>query len=390
MLGRSRMINAADCTILTPPDCDFPVDPSNTVPAPATQFDKPSTYTSQLVKYATGYKAHQMMSAGILSQHCEDHDLVMKFHSEILGILDSLPPASSPQKPDTTWDESLPVLPKHRQHISIMINSFLVALHRPHAMCSPISREAGIRAALATLASQQGLFNLLQEHQYRIHSLTCYTLDAAMFLTSMVVRRKTSNPLQNLHDDEFLPKKAICIALNQAQARLEKAKVRSAIAGAAARIIHHCLLTIRRSIRGIPVESRRKEPDSPSFLGTDTNKVDLLNASASATSSQNYVGTQESGNHTHHTTSLETKNGHNSSLSTSLGFEANIGFSGPLTIGGDSRFDFGDMLDLDNSDDPNLPFGGLQFDVDLQTGLWMEQIGLAENTFEDPGPEVFA
>lgn len=384
------MINAADCTILTPLDCDFPVEAFNTVPAPAAQFGRPSTYTSQLVKYATGYKAHQMMSAGVLSQHCKDRDLVMKFHSEILEILNSLPPASSPQNPDTTWDESFPALPKHRQHISIVINSFLVALHRPHAMYSPISREAGIRAALATLASQQGLFNLLQEHQYRIHSLTCYTLDAAMFLTSMVVRRKTSSPLQNQDDGKFLPLRAICIALNQAQTRLEKAKARSAVAGAAAKIIHHCLLTIRRSIRGLPVESREKEADSPSFASTDTNTVDPLDASASGTSSQNYVVTPLSDNHTHHTTSLETKNGHNSSLSTSLGSEANIGFGDPLATERDFRFDFCDMLDLDNPDDPTFPFGGLQFDVDLQTGLWMEQIGLAENTFEDPELEGFA
>lgn len=46
------------------------------------------------------------MSAGVLSQHCKTHNLVMIFHWEIMEILDSVPSASSPQNPDTMSSEN--------------------------------------------------------------------------------------------------------------------------------------------------------------------------------------------------------------------------------------------------------------------------------------------
>lgn len=385
MLGRSRMINAADCTVSTPLDCDFPMDPLNTVPAPSAQSGRPSTYTAQLVKYTSGYKIHQMLSAGVLSQHCKDYDLVMKFHTEILEILDFLPPTYSTCNPDTSWDATFPDVPKQRLHISVVISSILMALHRPHAMRFPFSRVSAIRAALDILAAQQRLFNLLQEYQYRIHSLTFFTLDAAMFLTSMSLRRKAFDPPDDHGDVDGLPLREICIALSQAQVRLEKAKTRSAVAGAAARIIRYCLLRIQMSTQEVSVASPHRSTDTLRSPSTGTNMLGPSDESASghlefSTDKQN-VTTSGSD---YHTISPDFKASPHASVGGPQDSRFDADFGKALVADEGLGFDFGTMINIGHPSNLTSPFDGLRFDVDLQTGVWMEQIGIAEDTFTEP------
>ena len=378
------MINAADCTVSPPSNCDFPADPSNTVPALTTNFGKPSNYTSQLVKYASGSKIHQMLSAGVLSHHCKDYDLVMKFHREILEILDSLPSTHSPRDPDTTWDTAFPHISKQRQHISIIINANLLALHRPHAWESSFSWSAGIHAALNTLTAQQALFELLQEHQYRVHSLVFHNLDAAMFLTSVILRRKAGKLPGNLDDKVGLPLEEICSALCQAVDRLEKSKARSAVAGAGAMIIRYCLTTIRRSTQHDHVEPQIEAKGTSNSLTSGTNISGVVTETACAHSRSPSAGkdvvTPESG---YCTTSPIF--GRDQDCSPTAPLESGVDRSTGLpATGNELNLDFGDMVDWGNLEEPTSPFGGLQFDVDVQTAVWMEQIGIQENTFDDP------
>jgi len=100
------MINTYNCSISTPLERDFTTDLSNMMLVVVADLGRPSAYTFQLIKYATGYNAHQTMCAGVLSQHCKTHNLVVIFHWGVMEILDSVPSASSPQKPDTMSSEN--------------------------------------------------------------------------------------------------------------------------------------------------------------------------------------------------------------------------------------------------------------------------------------------
>lgn len=69
-------------------------------------------------------------------------------------------------------------------------------------------------------------------------------------------------------------------------------------------------------------------------------------------------------------------------LNTPQGPGTDSNFSELLATEEASSFEMEDMLDLE-IDHSVPPFDGLQLDVDLQTGVWMERIGITEDNFGD-------
>lgn len=174
-LGRPRLINAGDCTVETPLDCDLPADPLKVIPAAATVVGRPSRFTSQLFKYQTGLLIHEAMSVGALRSPCRDYNSVLRLHRQMDDLVNSLPSMSRQDALDTSWDSLYENLPKQRQQISIVAASIIMALHRPHVLQHAASRTAAISAAIDTLNASQSLFELCSEQHYKIHSLLFYT-----------------------------------------------------------------------------------------------------------------------------------------------------------------------------------------------------------------------
>jgi hypothetical protein len=262
-LGRTRMINLGDCTVQKPMDCDIPDNPAQVVPVPATVTGRPSMYTCQLFKYTTGLKIHEMLSSGALRSPVKDYSLVTKLHNDILATVDDLPPASRQDSPDTQFDIAYPNFDKQRLQISIVAQSLLMALHRPHVTQRRESREAAIDAALKILDALQSLFESCGEHHYKIHTLIFHTIDSAIFLTSMVLRHygpqsedisPASNGSSNSNspggDDNF-PIHATRYALLQAVTRTNHMKSRSTVAKAGDKVLRRCSDLVAQRERGI-------------------------------------------------------------------------------------------------------------------------------------------
>lgn len=72
-LGRPRLINASDCTLTDPIDCDFPLEPPRTLFRLPKTDDRPSSFTLQLLKYKVGQAIHRMMSMGAINPLIEDY-----------------------------------------------------------------------------------------------------------------------------------------------------------------------------------------------------------------------------------------------------------------------------------------------------------------------------
>jgi hypothetical protein len=189
MLGRPRSINASDCTIRTPIDCDFPTDPSKTVPTMIRPDGEISSYSATLFQYELAHKVHELLAAGVHRPHIQDYFIVTKFHNEIMALINNLHPSIRPENPDSSWDDKFPGLIRQRYYLASAAYMFMLALHRPHASIHIPSRDAAITAALNCLDAQEKLFRSLKSHQYRIYSLAFYSIDAGIFLAGIRLER---------------------------------------------------------------------------------------------------------------------------------------------------------------------------------------------------------
>lgn len=230
-LGQPRAINSSDCTIVTPLDRDIPADPATTVPVALFPHEPPSSFTPHLFQYAVCQQIHEAMSLKAHKCHLEDYDLVEVLHSRIRTLLSNLPPVHRPVNPDRSWDVSHPHIPKQREQISTAANSFLMALHRPHAKVHAASRNAAISAALGTLDAQERLFSLMAKRYYNIYALSSYTIDAGILLAVSTLEHPPSD-LDMLHRIRYAIEKAIY--------RLELAKERAPLAHRGSQILRLC------------------------------------------------------------------------------------------------------------------------------------------------------
>jgi hypothetical protein len=260
ILGRPRTINASDCTIKTPLDCDIPEDPSESVPTTTGEHDVPSSYSSQLFHYALAHKVHEMLSLGADNRYLKDYHVVKALHDQVVSLLSDLPPVVRPENPDVSWDLQCPDLPKKRQHVLSAASSFLMALHRPHAAVQTASRQAAIQAALECLESQQRLFELVSRHHYKIYTLSFYTIDAGIFLSATIIEYPPLDPL-------LLER--IRRALRQAITRLTLMKDRSPMAKSGAQILAACYQKIQESSQTnegfVNQGDSAVQPSQPSF-----------------------------------------------------------------------------------------------------------------------------
>ena len=234
-LGRPRMINASDCTIRDPIDCDFPLEPSQTVLMRTSCADRPSSFTLQLVKYKIGQLIHRMMSVKMDKSLARDHQDVQLLHDEVLAMLEGLPPAARIEKPDTTWDLVVTGLVKQRLQISIVVHSFLIALHRPQASANPTSRRLSIEAAMRSLDASHELFEISQPHHHKIYTLVFHTIDAGIFLAVMAIKNQMLAPETH---------RRLVLILEQAMGRLKVLKVRNAAARHGEKVLNKCLQII--------------------------------------------------------------------------------------------------------------------------------------------------
>ena len=264
VLGRPRSINAADCTVDPPLDCIMPASPPTTVPTNAVLSKKPSDYTRHLHHNFIAHKTHEMLSLGANRRYVKDYGVVKRLQDDILRGLEELPPTHRPNNTDTSWDTICPYLPRDREVILNSAYSFLVALHRPHAVVKEESRQAAVLYALATLEAQERLFNMLPTSHYRTFGIAFYTIDSGLFLSTTVLDRSLG--------DDLMTK--IHMALFQAIRRLNMIKARSPMADSGVRVLEACYEKIQKKYPKVNCKFSYQLPitpqETPSLLSGST------------------------------------------------------------------------------------------------------------------------
>jgi hypothetical protein len=238
LLGRPRIINAADCTIKEPLDCNFPEHPSSTIPTP-NWHDRPSSYTFELCQYSISHCIHEMLSSGASKRYCRDYKKVADLQDKVITLIDALPPIARPSEPDISWDLQLPDFPRKRQQLLCAANSFLMALHRSHITTHGTSRRAAIQAALQVLDAQQKIFDLVKEHHYMLFGLSFFTVDAGILLSAITIKYPPDNHVLVAE---------INSSLQKAIRRLTLMKERNKIANSGVQVLRRCYDQIQESL----------------------------------------------------------------------------------------------------------------------------------------------
>lgn len=253
VLGRPRSINSSDCTVKLPMDCTFPLSPPTTVPATTATGQTPSTYTRHLFNNFISRKVHESLSLGANRRYVNDYGIVKRLEDDVRKGLEDLPPVSRPNNTDYSWDAMYPYLPLQREHMLTFANSFLVALHRPHAPAHQESRDAAISAALTVLESQQRLLQGLSPVHYATFGVAFYTIDAGLYLSTAV--------LDTLPPDEQLCHR-IVVALRRGIDRLHTIRARNAMAESGVKVLEKCYekILVKRQQEGIVIDDIDASP----------------------------------------------------------------------------------------------------------------------------------
>ncbi|KAL3428107.1 fungal specific transcription factor domain-containing protein [Phlyctema vagabunda] len=235
VLGRPRIINASDCDIKLPIDCNIPENPKTTIPTAVHSVgdgEKPSLLTPVLLMYSFSQFIHQMRGSGADKRCPKDYSVVSGLDHKVLELMDDLPPVMRPHNPDTSWDSRSPSLPRVREQILTAANQLLLALHRTHIHVHQESRGRAIKAAFAILEAQQRFFDKTPPNQYRFFGLAFSTIDAASFLAAIMM-------MQPPPDQELELK--IQNIINQVAIKLQLLlEYRNALAASGLKLIRHC------------------------------------------------------------------------------------------------------------------------------------------------------
>lgn len=242
-LGRPRFVHREDVSTSPPMNCDFPPDPTRTVPIPYNE----SSFATTMFLLQLAHKIHDVLS-GISRRalFVDDHARLMSLHQEICDMRYNMPKslqttASAPDDRATGPRSSV-----SRLRVLNQINVVLVALHRPHVATHPASRGAAINAALHQLQCQQELFEITPYPEYKLYGNAFYTVDAAIFLASIAVEQPQTNASEH---NEILHE------ILKAIERLEKMRDRNHLAYSGAKVLRHFYATIQAAPPTTPFQA---------------------------------------------------------------------------------------------------------------------------------------
>lgn len=238
ILGRPRMINLDDCDAKPPLYCNIPRDPSTAIPMAVRPEDtrSPIMISASLFRYALACKVHKMRATKSGSPRLNDYTIIQTLHEEILTLMHELPPFLRLKNADTTWDLEYHYLPQLRQELQVMLNLFVMSLHRPHVLSSEESRRAALQAALQTLDCQRCLFAQAEKDQYHLFGLAFYTVDASFLITIIAMLFPPSS-----HN----AKQIIDQSLQYAITDLSKMQSTNPVARSGLKIVEHCYQKVK-------------------------------------------------------------------------------------------------------------------------------------------------
>jgi hypothetical protein len=146
----------------------------------------PSMVSLGLFQYGLANKIHEIRSIGADRPSFNDYNTIQRLQSEILSLVEHLPPTIRLSNPDKSWDLHYPIISRQREKIHTAAYCVVMALHRPHIGRHVESRETVLKAGLAVLESQQRFFDSIKQVHYPFFGNAFFSIDAVIVLSTVV------------------------------------------------------------------------------------------------------------------------------------------------------------------------------------------------------------
>jgi hypothetical protein len=158
---------------------------------PTAQYSVPTAFTARLLEYQLAVRIPEILSLHASGKYPagQDYNTLEQLHQFAAHFQKTLPATHRFDNPDTSWDTEYPCLPAQRELLVCHTNAFLLGLHRPYILLSEIDQERAVSAALAILDSQKRLFHQFGVQHYKLYSLSFFTFDGAVMLSTVLISR---------------------------------------------------------------------------------------------------------------------------------------------------------------------------------------------------------
>jgi hypothetical protein len=186
------MIHRNDCKHGRPLNCDIPAEPLTTDPNVLVADGLPFLFAERLFQYDVACKIHDARDLGLDHVSTETYILVQDMQNQLQSLVAALPDFLRPQDPDTIFDELYDRLPLQRETVITSVSSNVYSLHRPHLATHEESRREVLSSTMDALDSQDRVFAMTPRHHYSMYTLSFFTIDAALLLTSTAAMYPTS------------------------------------------------------------------------------------------------------------------------------------------------------------------------------------------------------
>jgi hypothetical protein len=258
-LGEPAGINQKECTVTAPLDCDIPVDYLTRVPVANSPLAKPSVFTPRLLRFEISKRLGELRELEGEGKVPRNPEKVRELHQFAVNFRENMPAFFRASNPDMTWDKECYYVPVQREMLSYLLDTFLMALHRPYIFTREKSQRQVYDSSLAILDSQHRLFETARDSHFTFQvAVTFPTFDAAVLLGMVLV----SNPER--YQTTF---QRLYLSLTRALEHLE-------FIGVKFRLARTCAEVIRTTIRRI-VEAQEHVGFPPALGSVSASEVSL-------------------------------------------------------------------------------------------------------------------
>lgn len=174
-----------------PLNCDYPKDPTRTIPVPSGngEFAKASH------SLTLAHKMHEIISLSVSKSLPPDYSKVMQLHKEVCGLRDRLLSSWDIDPNDVSSNMAISKLDLKCLLSLNQIERVLFTLHRPYMKTQSLSHMETVNAALRHLDLQYAILELIPGLQRRFYENPFHIIDLSIFVTGPSGERALTNTI---------------------------------------------------------------------------------------------------------------------------------------------------------------------------------------------------
>lgn len=182
VLQKPRLLHREDCLVSAPIDCEYPKNPTRTIPVSSDA----SPYARVAVSLALAHKMHDIMSLSGIGGPSSDYSKVMRLHEEICGLRERIVRSWQLNAQRIYIDDQQLCGDNPKQLLALkQFEVILIALHKPFMKTRVFSHRAVANAVSSHLDIQHSLFEAVPFLKRKSYASPFYTVDVSICVSGV-------------------------------------------------------------------------------------------------------------------------------------------------------------------------------------------------------------